>query len=793
MGGFLAVGTKQRFQGDGWSVVEVHPDHAFSAQSASVFTLGNGFLGLRGATPYDERASLQCLYLNGVYETVPILYHERFPGFATTSNTRPALADPLQMRIRVDGELCSLSTGTTLAYERRLGLKSGTLSLSMRWRSSQGKTVDITSERLVSLVRPSILAARTTVTAIDFDGEIELLSALDGPVLLEMHGNAAEVQETNDPRVAPAFAERPWRHEATTSENGTRGFIHRTRVSGFSVATAATHRGDARFEPNHEHNSLERLRFLARLAVKRGAPIRVDKFVAITASQTDHLHDLLAEAVATTAHAARDGFDVLAEEQRQVLDHFWSQAEVAIAADPNLERALRFNMFQLFQAAGRNGKTSIAAKGQSGEGYEGHYFWDAEVFCLPMFAFTAPQVARRLLEFRWRTLPQARAIARRLGHARGALFPWRTIAGDECSAYFLAGTAQYHINAGIAYAVRQYWEATGDDAFLVQTGAELVIETARIWLEVGFFNPRCNDQFAIPGVTGPDEYTVLVDNNFYTNAMAKAHLQFAGEVVAQLRKSPDVWLELSTRLEIHETEIELWASAADRMYLPYDATLGIYKQDDSFLDKKPWEFGHSGRPLLLHHHPLVLYRHQVCKQADSVLAMFLVGGAIGHLDRKRTFEYYEKITVHDSTLSTGIFSIVASEIGALTKAVGYARTTTLMDLDDLHGNTGHGLHMAAMGASWMAWIQGFAGLRLANGRVCFRPLLPPGVSAYAFRLVIRDRLLSVRVDHRGTTYELLKGAPFTFCHGDLELLLDEGATQLVPPNAGEPELAASSA
>lgn len=793
MGGYFAVGTKQRYEGDDWSIAEVHPDHAFTARSASVFTLGNGFLGLRGATPFDAHASLQALYLNGVYESVPILYHERFPGFSTTSNTRPALADPLQMHIRIDGEVCSLRTGTVLAYVRRLGLKSGTLALSMRWRSSQGKTVDITLERLASLVRPSILAARTTITPIDFDGEIELLSPLDGPALPETHRDVEKQEETHDPRIAPAFAERPWRHEATTSEHGVRGFIHRTRLSGFSVATAATHRGDALFEPGQKLNSLEQLRFRARVAVRRNAPVRIDKFVAIAASQTNHLHDLLVEAVGAARHASQDGFDVLAQEQRQVLDRFWSEAEVAIAADASLERALRFNMFQLFQAAGRNGKTSIAAKGQSGEGYEGHYFWDAEVFCLPMFAFTAPQIARGLLEFRGRTLPQARANARRLGHARGALFPWRTIAGDECSAYFLAGTAQYHINAGIAYAIRQYWEATGDDAFLVQTGAELVIETARIWLEVGFFNPRCNDQFVIPGVTGPDEYTVLVDNNFYTNAMAKAHLLFACEVVAQLRKLPDIWRELSTRLELHETEIDRWASAAERMYLPYDATLGIYKQDDSFLDKKPWEFGHSGRPLLLHHHPLVLYRHQVCKQADSVLAMFLVGHAVGHLDRKRTFEYYEKITVHDSTLSTGIFSIVASEIGALTKAVGYARTTTLMDLDDLHGNTGHGLHMAAMGASWMAWIQGFAGLRLANGRVCFRPLLPPGVSAYAFRLVVRGRLLSVRVDHRGTTYELLKGAPFTLCHGDLELLLDEGATQLVPPNAGELELAASSA
>ncbi|RME62075.1 MAG: glycoside hydrolase family 65 protein, partial [Alphaproteobacteria bacterium] len=400
---------------------------------------------------------------------------------------------------------------------------------------------------------------------------------------------------------------------------------------------------------------------------------------------------------------------------------------------------MRFNVFQLLQAAGRDGETSVAAKGQTGEGYEGHYFWDAEIFALPVFVFTAPEIARALLLYRCNRLNGARAHARAMGHAKGALFPWRTIGGRECSAYFPAGSAQYHINADIAYALRQYVEATGDEAFLFGHGAELLFETARIWTQIGFHDPRHGERFCIHEVTGPDEYTAMVNNNFYTNAMAAAHLDYACAVAARMKAADAAAFQaLAARLALGEEEIAAWRRAADNMWLPHDDTLGIVAQDDSFLDKKVWDFAATPAahyPLLLHYHPLTLYRHQVCKQADAVLAMVLLPDCAEPAVMARSFDYYEAITVHDSTLSPGAFAIAACAVGAMAKIYDYFTFAAQIDLADLHGNTGHGLHMASMASSWLCVAHGFAGMRTLGGHLRFRPLLPPPLAGYRFRLL----------------------------------------------------------
>lgn len=773
-----------------WSVVETLPEEALLPRGPAVFSLGNGFIGVRGSHEEDwsdASSSPSAVYLNGVFETVPITYHEKLPGFAAASDTRPAVANPLPLEIRTDNQLMSSGQGTILSYERGLDCRRGLLSRRMRWRSPSGRTIDVVFERLVSLTRLSIVALRIRIRPVDFDGTIQVISRLDGPPSV----CTDRAHTADDPRIGPAFTDRPWRLTATMCSGSIGAFVHQTAESAHRVAIAVTHAGGASFDLTDECSPAhERVTFRSTLEARRGETICVEKFAAFAAARPGDARDVLSECLIALEDAQAAGFETLAQEQRDLLDRYWQYAEVEVGGAPALERALRFNMFQLFQAAGRDGRTSIAAKGQSGRAYEGHYFWDAEIFCLPFFTYTAPEVARSLLEFRWRTLGRARVIARGMGHARGALFPWRTIGGDECSAYFPAGTAQYHLNAGIAHAVRQYWEATGDDAFLEQQGAELVFETARVWLEVGFFNPRRGGEFCIPGVTGPDEYSALVDNNFYTNAMAKAHLEFAVTLALKLASSsPETWRSLREALQLQESEVRAWADAAAVMHLPYDEKLGIYKQDDTFLDRKPWDFtaaASSRRPLLLYHHPLVLYRHRVCKQADSILALFLLGERFEPLDRKRTFDYYEKVTVHDSTLSPGIFSIVASGVGQADKALDYASRAALIDLTDSHGNTRDGLHMAAMGTSWMSLVHGFAGMRVNGEVLCFSPLLPAGLTGYSFRLFVQGRLLKVRVNELGTTYELLRGVPLLIRHHECEVRLDQIPVSMPParPVAG---------
>ncbi|HEY0231654.1 MAG TPA: beta-phosphoglucomutase, partial [Dokdonella sp.] len=458
-----------------------------------------------------------------------------------------------------------------------------------------------------------------------------------------------------------------------------------------------------------------------------------------------------------------------------------------------VEQALRFNLFHVLQSTGRGGRTSAAAKGLTGEGYEGHYFWDTEAFVLPVLAFTAPALARGMLEYRLRTLGHARAHARELNHTRGALYAWRTISGDECSSYYPSGSAQYHINAAIAYAIRLYVDASGDQAFLVEGGAEVLFETARVWLDIGHFNARRNGAFCIHEVTGPDEYTALVDNNYYTNRMAQAHLRHAVKVARWFAAEHAAgYAGLCARIGLGDDEIEDWSLAAETMYLPTDERYGVFPQDDTFLDKPVWNFQATPAdryPLLLHYHPMTIYRHQVCKQADVVLALVLAGEGIDVERKRRNFDYYERVTVHDSTLSASTFSVLASEVGYADKAYRYFLDTTRVDLDDLHGNTHHGVHMAAMAGSWLSLVWGFAGLRVVAGRLRFAPSLPAGWRGYRFGMVWQGRRLQVSVDAGAARYTLLAGEPLSIDHAGSPVVLTTGASSECPlahPRAAAP-------
>jgi alpha,alpha-trehalose phosphorylase len=422
---------------------------------------------------------------------------------------------------------------------------------------------------------------------------------------------------------------------------------------------------------------------------------------------------------------------------------------------------------------GRDGRTNIAAKGVTGEGYEGHYFWDTEIYVFPFFLFSKPEIARALLQYRYTILPKARERARQMGHERGALYPWRTIAGEECSAYFPAGTAQYHINADIAYSIRLYLLATGDFDFIAQQGAEIVLDTARIWTGIGSYDRQ--QRFCINAVTGPDEYTAIVNNNYYTNAMARMHMAFAADVAERLRaERPADYARVAGAIGLDDAEIAAWRAASSAMRLPYDEALGIHEQDDSFLSKKPWDFASTPKenyPLLLHYHPLVIYRHQVCKQADVVLALLLLSSEFSLDDKRRDFDFYERVTTHDSSLSSCIFSMVASEVGYHDKAYAYFMETARLDLDNTHGNTEYGVHTAAMAGTWLGVAYGFAGMRLDGAGLRFAPVLPQKWRGYRFKAHVHGALLEVEVDGGGASYRLLQGDSLRFSHRGREVSL----------------------
>jgi beta-phosphoglucomutase len=760
-------------EADTWLLSQSQWQPAQAARNETLFALANGTLGVRGG--FEESPSpSQGSFIAGVWERAPIHYHERHFGFARNTDTRLPVAEATGMRLRLGDLHVDPAQGEILAFKRVLDLREGKLSRSLRWRTAQGHTFELETERIVPIAHPGLLCIRLRLRSVDYAGPVAFDSLISGDRTAAAQGD--------DPRFGAgsglalhvthvsATEDEAWLAQHTDESAIGVVCLQRHRISGLAFCGSMADAGCVQ-QSYHGH-------------VAAGESVLIEKFVAYAWSQPQQeLSDeaLHLRAASELSSAIDQGFDALLQTQARDCAAFWDRASLAIEHDRRSEQALKFNLFHIFQSAARDGHGGIAAKGLTGEGYEGHVFWDSETFVLPALALTAPALVKPSLLFRLHTLDRARAHAREMNHARGALYPWRTIGGDECSAHYPSGSAQYHINAAIAFAIKLYVEASDDRAFLAEGGAEMLIETARIWLQVGHFNPRRGGAFCINDVTGPDEYTALVDNNYYTNRMAQEHLRYAVDVVRELDdSSPAIFAALRQKLALSASEISDWSRAADAMYLPHDERLGIVAQDDTFLDKPRWDFAGTPPekyPLLMHHHPLTLYRHQVCKQADAVLALVLAGDNVDRATKQRSFDYYEAITVHDSTLSASTFAILAAELGYAEKARDYLMEALRVDLDDLHANTSHGAHMAAMAGSWLALAWGFGGLRIVAGGIGFDPILPPGWHGYRYGVVWKNRSITVAVDAQTIRYTLTSGAPLSIMHAGQPLLLTQGATQ----------------
>lgn len=765
---------------DEWKIIEesFQPEH--NLRNESIFTTGNGYIGLRGnfeegyAGPKGN--SVPGTYLNGFFDSEPIIYGEEAYGYAKNRQTMLNVTDGKILQVQVAGQPFSLFQGRVLAYRRELDLKRGLLTREVTWEAPGGQQVRLRFQRLVSLTRKHVAALRCEVEALNFSGEISFYSALNGQVQNQV--------SQGDPRVGAGFRGQVLLTEGKTLAGDFAALQQRTRTTRFALVCAMANRllagqQDVRLE---EVELEQEVGLRCTLTIQPGQKVALEKCLAYFTSRDYPEAELLPRARETVTEASQLGFAALAQEQQQYLDNFWQVADIEIEGDPALQQGLRFNAFQLLQATGRDGKTNVGAKGLSGEGYEGHYFWDTEIYVLPFFLYTSPEIARSLLSYRYHILDKARKRARQMSQ-RGALFPWRTIDGEETSAYYPAGTAQYHINAAVIYALKKYLQATGDMDFILQGGAEMLFETARFWVDLGAYIPRKGNRFCINGVTGPDEYTAIVNNNAYTNLMAKDHLEFAVSIAGRLQRDyPEQYQALAAKIGLAPEEIAAWQRAAENMYLPYDEELGILAQDDSFLEKAVWDFAGTPAdkyPLLLHYHPLVIYRHQVLKQADVVLALFLQGNRFSLAEKKRNFDYYEPLTSHDSSLSPCIYSIIAAEIGYKDKAYRYFMQTARLDLDDYHGNVKDGLHMAAMAGARLALTAGFGGMREYEGKLYFSPMIPDRWQGYSFKVLFQQRLLQVQVKREQVEYTLLAGETLTIYHHQQELRLVAGQPLVV--------------
>ena len=751
-------------------------DAGHGAANESVFAIGNGYLGVRGAPEEGTPAYDAGTVLNGFYESWPIVYPEDAYGLARTGQTIVAPPDGSIVRLLVDGEPLDVATARVT---RVLDMRAGVLRREVELETPAGARLRVRSRRLASLVRRNLVAIDYEVTVLEGAASVVLSSEL------RPH---EEAEADGDPRRHKGFAERPLDPVAAETLGARVVLTLATRRSGLALACGMHNdfAGAASVETTVDGDAA---RAVAEAELAAGGSLRLRKYVAYHWAGGTAPGDMAARAHRTLDRAAGAGYDAIEHAHSERVAEFWARSDVEVDGAPEVQRTVRFNLFQLMQATARAEGLGVPAKGVSGRGYEGHYFWDAEVYVMPFLIHANPEWARAQLGVRCAMLGAARRRAREVGHA-GALYPWRTINGEEASAWYAAGTAQYHINADIAYAMHHYNRVSGDLGFLLEQGAEVLVETARFWMELGFFSERRDGAFCIHAVTGPDEYTTVVDDNAYTNLLAKENLEVATRIVEWLASAdPRAHAALARATGLTADEVEGWRRAADRMYIPRDERLGVVLQDERFLERKRWDFEGTPKekhPLLLHFHPLELYRHQVIKQTDVVLATYLVGHHFSDEEKRRTFDYYDPITTGDSTLSACIQSVMASEVGYPDAALRYFRAASTVDLDDLHGNTKDGIHVASCGGTWLALVAGFGGLRDFDGEVRFTPRLPAEWSGLRFRIEVRGQRIEVDMRHAATTYRLLEGAGLMIEHDGEPVRLRPGVPVLMPAKA-EPE------
>lgn len=736
-------------------------------RTESTFALANGHVGLRGTLEEGEPRGLPGTYLNGFHEQRKLPYAEAGYGFPEDGQTVVNVTDGKIIRLLVEDEPLDMRYGNALEHERVLDFRSGTLRRHTVWESPTGRRVRITSERLVSFTQRAIAAIHYTVEPLD--DTIQLV------VQSDLLANEPVLSRTADPRVAAALDDPLVSDHAAAS--GHRAVLaHHTRLSGLRMAAAMDH--EVHLAEDNVRTEMSVDDDLARLTiaadVPRGGKLTLTKYIAYGWSGRRSSPALRAQVDAALVGALQTGWDGLLAEQRAFLDEFWDTADIEVDGDAELQQAVRFALFHVLQAGARGESRAIPAKGLTGPGYDGHAFWDTESFVLPVLTYTIPDAARDALRWRHSTLDKARDRAKTLGQ-RGAAFPWRSINGDECSGYWPAGTAAFHINADIADAVTRYLYATQDKQFQDECALELLVETARLWMSLGHHDTH--GKFRIDGVTGPDEYTAIVDNNVYTNLMARRNLRAAAELV---ESNPSLAREFGVDTE----EAARWRDAADAMVVLYDNELKVHPQSECFTHHSRWDFKKTpaeAYPLLLNYPYFDLYRKQVVKQADLVLALHLCGDEFTPEEKARNFAYYEAVTVRDSSLSACTQAVMAAEVGHLELAYDYFAEAALTDLHDLHDNVQNGLHIASLAGSWLAVVAGFGGMRDHHGKLTFAPCLPPELTKITFRMSFRGSKIAVQIRPDHATYRLHAGEPLALSHhGQSFTLGTEPVTLPVP-------------
>ncbi|MBC2172058.1 glycoside hydrolase family 65 protein [Listeria booriae] len=745
------------FEIDEWKLKSKQVEKDAKRLQESLTSLGNGYMGMRGN--FEERYSgdtHQGTYIAGVWypdKTRVGWWKNGYPDyFGKVINALNFIG----IDVTIDGETLDLFVDETVDFALELDMETGILRRSFQVKKN-GKSFLVETERFLSIVKQELCLIRYHVTALDAEAEIVLTPYVDGNVTNE----DANYDEMFWLEVEQDATENKATIVTKTIENN-------FDIPRFTIAASMENRTENAKEATAEAKKLY-VENKYRFQVAKGATAKLEKRVAVATSRDYAEHELAGASKQFLANVAELDYEALRKEHAEAWQMRWQKADVLISGDDSAQQGIRFNIFQLFATYyGEDARLNIGPKGFTGEKYGGATYWDTEAFALPLYLSLADkEVSRNLLQYRHDQLDGAKVNAGKIG-MKGALYPMVTFTGIECHNEWEITFEEIHRNGAIAHAIYNYTNYTGDTTYLVNDGIDVLTEISRFWADRVHMSERL-DKYMIHGVTGPNEYDNNVSNNWYTNYIATWTLRYTIESLQQIAPAK------REELQITDAEIDHWQDIIDNMYFPYDEKWQIFVQHDTFLDKELRStdtLTDADKPINQNWSWDKILRSCFIKQADVLQGIYTFGDEFDFETKQRNFEFYEPLTVHESSLSPAVHTVLAAEIGREDKAVELYNRTARLDLDNYNNDTEDGLHITSMAGSWIAIVQGFAGMRTFNGRLAFAPFLPKTWDKYAFKINYRDRLIEVTVTAKTVSIALLSGEA-------LELDLFGEAVQLV--------------
>lgn len=739
---------KKYIQSEEWNIIEEGFDPHLNKISESIFSLGNGRMGQRAN--FEETytgESLQGNYVAGVYypdKTRVGWWKNGYPEyFAKVLNA----ADWMGLKIVLDNEILDLSLCKVTQFKRVLNMKEGYLERTFTAELKSGKQISVIAKRFFSIANDEVAALHYQLTAINCSGKLSLTSFIDGDV---------KNQDSN-------YEEKFWT-EVSREQNQSGSFLTlRTKKTEFDVITGTktlVFNGSKEVQLTADSNNLEKyISESASFEINAAQPVNLYKIATNLSSQNYQTTDLLTTAVKVIDEAVAKGFDQLLKDQAAAWATKWEEGDILIEGDVEAQQAIRFNIFQLNQTyTGKDARLNIGPKGFTGEKYGGSTYWDTEAYCIPFYLSTAPQeVSRNLLIYRYKHLEKAIENGTKLGFNKGAaLYPMVTMNGEECHNEWEITFEEIHRNGAIAFAIFNYIRYTGDVAYLKEYGLEVLIGIARFWKQRVNWSAD-KKQYVMLGVTGPNEYENNINNNWYTNTLAAWCLKYTVKAAGIVKETaPEQYNAIVAKTALQEQEeFADWTEIAGNIYLPYSEEKGVFLQQDGYLDKEQIlvsDLPASERPLNQKWSWDRILRSCFIKQADVLQGMYFFEDDYDLESLRRNFEFYESRTVHESSLSPCVHSILAAKLNDGAKAYEFYLRTSRLDLDDYNNDTEDGLHITSMAGTWMSIVEGFGGMRVKEEKLSFSPFLPEQWTYFSFNIGFRGQQLKVKVEKEQITF-----------------------------------------